>query len=266
MYLSLLASVRIRDGGTLHRDQLGADGHETIIIECLLRYALAGEPEFENRDRRGAVANDQRRRGASGQLPELRLRICGDLSDGLVDAHRGLKKHFHHGDSVKRLRLYVLDVIDGGGQVALRNGDYPVGQVLGLHTVVVPDNANDGDVNVRKNVRGRVNDCQRPKKEDQDSQHDNRVRFFQCQPNNPHHDLYPQFRPAWPDFSPTALLLRGLCGGWGTAAASDSGRCSPNATIRKGAGGRKWLKTRPVKEAGRKLGAGDEGLRVQRIG
>ncbi len=91
------------------------------------------------------------------------MRICGDLGDGLVDTHRGLKKRFHDGDSIKRLRLYVVDVIDGGGQVALCDGDDPVGHVLWFEAVIVPDNADHRDVDVRKNVRGSPNDREAPK-------------------------------------------------------------------------------------------------------
>ncbi len=46
----------------------------------------------------------------------------------------------------------MLDVVDGGGKIPLRSGDDPVAHVLRDETVIVPDDADDGNVNVRKDV------------------------------------------------------------------------------------------------------------------
>ena len=65
LYLTLLSPVRIGDSCTLHSDETGANEIEPIIVELLLRNALAGEPQLEDGDRRGAVGNDQGRCGSN---------------------------------------------------------------------------------------------------------------------------------------------------------------------------------------------------------
>jgi len=40
-----------------------------------------------------------------------------------------------------------------------------------------------------------------------------------------------------------------LLGGWGTSAASDNRRCSPDATLKRERGCRKWVKTGTLKKA-----------------
>ena len=64
----------------------------------------------------------------------------------------GMEVDLHHRDAVERLRLDVLDVVDRGGQRALRDGDDALLHLLRREAGVVPDDADDRDVDVRENV------------------------------------------------------------------------------------------------------------------
>src|SRR5713101_9901170 len=148
---------------------------QTVIVQLLLRNAFARQPELEDGDRRGAVGDDQWRRSADKQPPELRLGICSDLGNGLVDTHRGLKENFRYGDAIERLRLNVRDVIHRSGQSALGDRDDPVRDILRGKSVIVPDNADDENVNIRKDVRGSTNNRETPKDKNQNNKYHKRV-------------------------------------------------------------------------------------------
>jgi len=69
----------------------------------------------------------------------------------------GCRKHFDNGNSIERLRFDVLDIINSGGKRSLRDANDAVAHVLRYETVVVPDDTDNGNVNIRKNVRWRPN-------------------------------------------------------------------------------------------------------------
>ena len=77
-----------------------------------------------------------------------------------------MQKHFDNGDTVQRLRLDVLDVIDGRSQRPLCNANDAVAHILGNETVEVPNNAHNGNVDVRKNVCWRSDDRERTHDQD----------------------------------------------------------------------------------------------------
>ena len=88
----------------------------------------------------------------------LGLRICRDLRNALLYVRDGLQEDFNHRDSAERLRLDVLDVVDGGSKIPLRNRDNPVGHVLRDENVIGPDDADDRNIDIRKNVGWSAND------------------------------------------------------------------------------------------------------------
>ena len=60
-------------------------------------------------------------------LPERRLRDGRDLCDGLRNVDRRLKENLNHRDPVQRLRLGVVDIVDGRRQAALEGQHNAVG-------------------------------------------------------------------------------------------------------------------------------------------
>ena len=101
-----------------NRDQLGADEIHAEVEELLLGKPLSRQGQLQDRHAGSVVGDDQRRRRARRQLPQLRLRNGRDLRDRLVNVRVRLEKDLDDRDAVQRLRLDVLDVVHRGGQVA----------------------------------------------------------------------------------------------------------------------------------------------------
>ena len=88
-----------------------------------------------------------------------------------MEARAGLEEHLNNRDSIQRLRLDMFDVIDGGGKVSFRDGDNAIGHVLRDETVVVPDDADDWNIDRRKNISGSPNNREAAHDQDQDRHH-----------------------------------------------------------------------------------------------
>jgi hypothetical protein len=94
-----------------------------------------------------------------------------------------LEENFHYGNAkgdcdsmcamlstvVVRLRS-VIETIQ----------DDPVRDILRVKSVMVLDNGDDGDVDIRKDVRGSKNNRETPKDKDQNSEYHERVWPLQC--------------------------------------------------------------------------------------
>ena len=70
----------------------------------------------------------------------------------------GLKENLDHGNAVIGLRLDMLDVVDGGGGITLNHVGETVLHVLRGKPGVIEDNADDGNIDIRKNVDRRLED------------------------------------------------------------------------------------------------------------
>ena len=183
---ALFAAVGIRDRGSFDRRELSPDGGIAEVEELLLREALSGQRQLKDRHGRGAVGDDERRSRARRHRAQDRLRDRRDLGDRGIDAGLRLKENLDHGDAGKRLRLDVLDVVDGGRHGALVPGHDAVGHFRGGEAAVIPDRADDGDVDGRKDVGRRALDDDRRHEEDHDRQHDERVGAAQRESDDPH--------------------------------------------------------------------------------
>src|ERR1700687_3820768 len=76
----------------------------------------------------------------------------------------------------------------------------------------IPKNARDRNIDILKDVRGGTENRERSKNQNQDSQHYERVRPFQCDSNNPHNSrpIF-LFRPVQPDcFAPVVFFPQAL--------------------------------------------------------
>src|SRR5437016_5093446 len=85
----------------------------------------------------------------------------------------------------------MLDIINGGGKRSLRDANDPVGHVLRHEAVIVPDDADHRNVDVRENVRWGAENCQRPHNYDEYRHHHKCIWPPQCQSDNPHNS------PSW---------------------------------------------------------------------
>ena len=73
----------------------------------------------------------------------------------------GIEVDADHADAEQRLALDVLDVVDRGGQHALVDEDDALLDLVGGHAGVLPDDADDRDVDLREDVRGHAVDATR---------------------------------------------------------------------------------------------------------
>src|SRR6266850_979105 len=80
----------------------------------------------------------------------------------------------------------MLNIIHNCRQVTLLKSDDPVGHLCWRKPGIVPNDAHDGNVDVWKNVCWGAKNRERPKDQNQDSQHYESVRPFQSYSNNPH--------------------------------------------------------------------------------
>ncbi len=88
----------------------------------------------------------------SGQLPQLVCETAVICAMAVAMSDLGLEKDLDDRDAVERLRLNVIDIVDGGGDGALVNADNAVRDVFRRQAGVVPDNADDRNVDVWEDV------------------------------------------------------------------------------------------------------------------
>ena len=69
----------------------------------------------------------------------------------------------------------MLDIVDGSGQRSLRDADDAVAHVLRYEAVVAPDDADNGNVDVRENVGWRAKDRKPAHNHDQYRHHHKRI-------------------------------------------------------------------------------------------
>ena len=173
--LAQLAAKRPGDRRSRHRHQRRADLVDGEVGEPLLGEALAGKRDEQDRHGRRAVIEDQRRRRAGRHRLDQGLRNRGDLSVGGADVGVGLKENLDHADAGVGGRLDVLDVVDRRRQRALELGGDAPRHVVGRQAGVLPDDADDRDADVGKDVGGRAQRRERAEDQDQQRQHDEGV-------------------------------------------------------------------------------------------
>ena len=101
------------------------------------------------------------------QKLEHGLRGRRHLRERGADIYAPLKKDFDDAVAVERLRLDVLDVGDLGGQVAFVKINHATGHVVGQKSRVGPYDADDRNIDVRKDVGRRSQRRQRSKDRNQ---------------------------------------------------------------------------------------------------
>ena len=174
--LPLFAAIGIGDRGAGHGDQRRAQLVDADIGEVLFGEAFARQRELNDRHRRGVVVQDQRRRRARRHLLEQRLRDRGDLGVGGADIDIGLEEDLDDAEAVIGVRDDVLDVVDRGGQRALERRGDAAGHLVGRQAGVLPDHADHGDADIRKDIGRRAQRGERPDDQDEQRQHNEGVR------------------------------------------------------------------------------------------
>ena len=135
----------------------GPDEADAEVVEVGFAEAFAGQGELDDRHRRGVELENIRRIGAWRQDPEDGLDDGGDLRNCELDLDGGLEVNADDGDALVGLGLRVLDVVDGSGEGALGDGDDAAFHLGGSQAGIGPDDGDNRDVDVGKDVLGSFN-------------------------------------------------------------------------------------------------------------
>ena len=156
LHFPLLAAVGIGDRRAGNRGQLGAQDVVAEVEYLLLGNGLARQRELQDGHARGVVRQNERRRGAGRRRLQLRLRDGDDLRHRQVFVRIRLEEILDHRLAVDRLRFGVLDVVHHGLGGALGEQHDAIGDFLGKQPGVTPDHGGNRNLDVRKDVRGHL--------------------------------------------------------------------------------------------------------------
>ncbi len=135
-----------------YRKELQPNEIQAVVKELLLRERLAEDVELSDRNVRRVVRNNIRGRSALGRLPQDRLRDRVDLRDGGADVRARLEINLEHADPENRLRLDMLDSVNGRGIGALADDHQPALHVDRVEAGIAPDHHHDRQVDGGKNI------------------------------------------------------------------------------------------------------------------
>jgi len=116
---------------------------------------------LENRHARGIVTNHKRWRSAGRHQPKKGLRYARYLGQRGSNFCIGVEENLDDIDAVISLALDVLDVVNRRCERSLEDGSDAARELRRRHTGVLPDNADDRDIDIRKNVGRGPQDYQR---------------------------------------------------------------------------------------------------------
>src|SRR4029077_19719652 len=116
----------------------------------------------------------------------LSLRNRSDLCDALLNARGGLQEYLDDSYSVQRLRFDVLDIVDRSGERSLCDANDPVSHVLRYEPVVTPDNADNRNIDIGKDIGRGAKDGERTHDQDKYGQHHKGIGPLQCKSDDPH--------------------------------------------------------------------------------
>ena len=114
LHLARGAAIGVRELRARHSRELRPDKVLRKIEQLRLGQRIAGQSQLDDRNARGVVDQNDRRRGALGKLLQNGLRYRRDLRLSGVDVDIRLKEDFDDAHAGKRLRLDMLDIVDGG--------------------------------------------------------------------------------------------------------------------------------------------------------
>ena len=171
--LSAVGKRRCRalDGCELCSDEVIAKVEELLFAECIARQA-----ELDHWNRGSRIDDHQRRRSSRRQEAQERLRDRASLRERRLNVGVGLKVDLNDGDAIERLRLCVFDVIHQRGDSALDVAGDALFHLLRLEAGEGPDQTDNGNINLWKDVRGRPHQHKRRQKDDHEGHNDKRIR------------------------------------------------------------------------------------------
>jgi hypothetical protein len=127
--------------------------------------------ELDDRNSRRAVVENEGRCRAGGQLLDDRLRDRGHLGVGGADIDIGLEEDLDDPDAVIRVGGNVFDIVDGRRQDALKLRGDAAGHLIRRQAGILPDHADHGNADFRKDVGGGAQSGQRADDQQEQREH-----------------------------------------------------------------------------------------------
>jgi hypothetical protein len=181
--LALLAAIGPRDRSTGHRDQRRAQLVGGEVEQVLLGQSFTCQRKLDDRHGGGVVVQDQRRRRTRRQLPQHGLRDRRDLRVRRADIDIGLEEDLDDAGAVVGIGNDVLDVVDGGGQRALKRRDDASGHLVRRQAGIRPDHPDHRNPDFGENIGRCPQGGERPDDQQQKCQHDERIGSAQGNPD-----------------------------------------------------------------------------------
>ena len=150
---ALLSAERIRNGGALHGAERSADEVIAQVEDLLLAQGLAGKAKLQDGNAGRVELQNVGRKHPGRHLADRGLRSRCHLRHGHVDLDVRMEVDPDDRVAVVRLRLDVLDVVDVRSEAALKSGDDPLLHLLRRQSRIGPQDAHDGNVDVRERYR-----------------------------------------------------------------------------------------------------------------
>ena len=187
LHLPCGAAIRVWNLGACDRRERRPDEILGEIEELGLRQRVARQRQLDDRNARRIVDEDDRRRDARRKLLQNCLRYGGDLRLRGADVDARLEVDFDDAVAGQRLRFDMLDVIDRRRERPFVGRDDAARHVVRRQAGIAPNDRDDRDADIGKNVGRRSDRRKRAENHDQDRHDDEGVRTRQRQPNDSRH-------------------------------------------------------------------------------
>ncbi len=145
------------------------------IEDFLLAQGLARKAQLQDRHAGGVVFQNVGGEHAGRHLAQRGLHGGGDLRDRHIDLDVGMEVNLDDRVAGVGLRFDVLDVVDVRGEAALEARDDALLHLVGRQARIHPEDADDGNVDIREDIDGHGDDGSAAQDGDQDSHHDEGV-------------------------------------------------------------------------------------------
>ena len=176
----LLAAVWIWERRALDCGELRADKIIAVVKKLLLAEPVARQTDLDHGHGGCREDGHERRIRSRRKVAEERLRDGHDLRERRLDVGALLKEDLDDGNTGQGLRFNVLDIVDQRGDTAFGVGGDALLHLLRLEPLISPHDADDGNVDFRKNVGGRSQEHDGCHQNDDEGHYDKRVWPRQC--------------------------------------------------------------------------------------
>ena len=184
--LAVLPAERVGHGGALDGRQRRPDEVVGQVENLLLLERRAAQPELQNRHARRVVLEDLRRKRSRRHVADLHLALRHDLREREIHFHAGMKVDPNDRHALVGLRFDMFNADDVRGEPAFEIRDDAALHLFRRESVVLPDDADDREVDIRKDVDGHRGNRDAAQDGDEQRHDDERVRAPQREPDDPH--------------------------------------------------------------------------------